>query len=644
VWLTAGFLAVGGVQRAWAQEAGDVGPKVGDKAPLIELEGLLQAPKGASTKPEALRGKVVVLEFWATWCGPCIVHFPHLNELADRFKGKPVQFIFITEESREVVERFLKKREIKSWVGLDTDRSVFRALRVAGIPQTVIIDTEGRIAALTSPEQVTEQVLRDLLAGKTVALTDLHAAARKASSIEDSKGEPLLEIVIKAKLGGFAYTMSQGRIVGEGVALQSYIAAAYGVPYERVVGSAVINRLYDVVFSIPPSQHKLLQPLLQSALEAALGISTRREMRESDAYALRKIAGAEPKIRKSPTEGGGHSSHVSEVIVAVNFGIQGLADSLQSRLGKPVVNETGLDGRYDWDIQYDEGNHPRSLIQAVRDQLGLELIKTRLPVEFLVVEQSVGDAEKPVVDGARPSEPESLPQAPNGASTKPEPLLKITIHPADPPDQFGGWSMNPGRYKGKGVALQSLIATAYRVTDDRVVGSALPGGGTTSLERRYDVVVSIPPSRRELLPALLQSTLQAAFGISTRRETREADAFALRRIAETEPKIRKAAGGQTTPLAGGAHASYAGGVIVAVNWNIQGLVDTLQDMLGMPVVDQTALEGIYDWDIQYDEGNPTSLIQAVRDQLGLELIKTKLPVEFLVVEESVGDQGQPPSE
>ncbi len=368
---------------------------------MIELEGLLQAPKGASTKPEALRGKVVVLEFWATWCGPCIVHFPNLNELADRFKGKPVQFISITEESREVVERFLKRREIKSWVGLDTDRSVFRALRVAGIPQTVIIDTEGRIAALTSPEQVTEQVLRDLLAGETVTLIDLHAAARNASSIEDSKGEPLLEIVIQAKSGGFAYTMSQGHIQGKGVALQSLIATAYGVAYERVVGSAgkkplmaFIDRLYDVAFSIPPSRHKLLQPLLQSALEAALGISTRREMRESDAYALRKIAGTEPTIRKAPAGGGGHSSHISGVIVAVNFGIQGLADALQTRLGKPVVNETALEGRYDWDIQYDEAK-PGSLIHAVRDQLGLELIKTKLPVEFLVAEESVGDQGQP---------------------------------------------------------------------------------------------------------------------------------------------------------------------------------------------------------------------------------------------------------
>lgn len=390
--MTAGLVAVGGVQWAWAQEPSDVGPKVGDMAPPIELEGLLQAPEGASTKPEALRGKVVVLEFWATWCGPCIVAFPHLNKLTDRFKDKPVKFISITDESREVVERFLNKRALKSWVGLDTDRSVFRALRVAGMPRTVIIDTEGKIAALTSPEQVTEQVLRDLLAGKTVTLTDPHATARKATFIEDPKGEPLLKITIYPadppdEFGG--WSMNPGRYQGKGVALQSLIATAYRVSDERVVGSAPLDRRYDVVVSIPPSRRELLPPLLQSALQAAFGISTRREMREADVYALRKIPGTEPKIPRA-AGGGGRASYIGGVIVAVNLEIQGLVDTLQNMLGTPVVNETALQGIYDWDIQYDEGN-PSSLIQAVRDQLGLELIKTKLPVEFLVVEESVGD-------------------------------------------------------------------------------------------------------------------------------------------------------------------------------------------------------------------------------------------------------------
>src|SRR5688572_28662197 len=87
----------------------DEPPSPGDKAPPIALEELIQAPAGAEAEWGKLRGKVVVLEFWATWCGPCVAAMPHMNGLADRYKGK-VQFIEITDEGRETVAPFLAKR------------------------------------------------------------------------------------------------------------------------------------------------------------------------------------------------------------------------------------------------------------------------------------------------------------------------------------------------------------------------------------------------------------------------------------------------------------------------------------------------------------------------------------------------------
>lgn len=64
-------------------------PLPGETAPPLNLEKLLQTPADAVVSWEALRGKAVVLEFWATWCGPCIEAIPHLNELADEFKEHP---------------------------------------------------------------------------------------------------------------------------------------------------------------------------------------------------------------------------------------------------------------------------------------------------------------------------------------------------------------------------------------------------------------------------------------------------------------------------------------------------------------------------------------------------------------------------
>lgn len=144
-------------------------PEVGAPAPKLDLEELLQAPDGSEATWNSLRGKVVVLEFWATWCRPCIAAIPHLNEIIDDLADRDdVVVIAITDEPRSTIEPFLKKRSMKSWIGLDTDRSVLERYGVRGIPQTVVVDADGRIAAITYPLTLESSMLEDLAEGKEV--------------------------------------------------------------------------------------------------------------------------------------------------------------------------------------------------------------------------------------------------------------------------------------------------------------------------------------------------------------------------------------------------------------------------------------------------------------------------------------------
>jgi len=150
-------------------------PEVGDIAPEMIIEELAGAPEGSVATIESLKGKVVVLEFWATWCAPCIGAFPHLNELVEHYKDSDdVVFIAITNESQETAAKVLDKKELNTWHGFDTDGSVWESYGVNAIPRTIIIGKDGKVAADTYPTMVSVDALELVRANKDPGLSSMN--------------------------------------------------------------------------------------------------------------------------------------------------------------------------------------------------------------------------------------------------------------------------------------------------------------------------------------------------------------------------------------------------------------------------------------------------------------------------------------
>lgn len=128
----------------------------GKKAPKIEADKWLVG--GA---PD-MKGKVVLVDLWATWCPPCRDLIPELNDLAAKFKDDVV-VIGISDEKPETVTKFLKTTSAKYHVGVDPKQRVLKALDVQGIPHVLVITPDGIVRWQGFPQADEDPLTADKL-------------------------------------------------------------------------------------------------------------------------------------------------------------------------------------------------------------------------------------------------------------------------------------------------------------------------------------------------------------------------------------------------------------------------------------------------------------------------------------------------
>jgi cytochrome c biogenesis protein CcmG, thiol:disulfide interchange protein DsbE len=131
-------------------------PNIGEEIPAYNLAYINNA--------SAPTGKLTLLEFWATWCSPCIDGIPKINKLHADYGPRGLVIIAISDEEREVVERFVKRRKINYATAIDTDGALHHALGVDSIPFAILIDENRKILWRGSPTSLDKKLLESRLA------------------------------------------------------------------------------------------------------------------------------------------------------------------------------------------------------------------------------------------------------------------------------------------------------------------------------------------------------------------------------------------------------------------------------------------------------------------------------------------------
>jgi peroxiredoxin len=141
------------------------GPRLAPDFAVTDLQG-------RTVRLSALRGKVVLLNLWTTWCPPCVEEMPSMERLWASLHGDDFALLAVSqdEEGRHVVEPFVERMRLSLPVFLDPDRQVGDRYGVWGYPETFVIDRNGYVVERVigprnwaSPEQVA--ALRALIAG-----------------------------------------------------------------------------------------------------------------------------------------------------------------------------------------------------------------------------------------------------------------------------------------------------------------------------------------------------------------------------------------------------------------------------------------------------------------------------------------------
>jgi thiol-disulfide isomerase/thioredoxin len=351
-------------------------------APELRLPKLLNAPLPGLKGWEDLRGKVVVLEFWATWSEPFSESLPRVNQLAARFAGKPVVFLFITDENEAAVKTFLSGRRLDGWVAPAAGQEPFKAFRVYDLPKAVLVDREGRVAASYQTE-ASEGDIASLLAGRPLRP---NAPGGDPAAVRISSGDALAKFsMAEAAAGGGFASYGPGFMYASGMPLRYALEAVCGKADRLEVkpgAAAAMAKVYDIRLRVPRSGAAAKKEFFLKGLEAALGLKVKETSADALVYALRTVPGGPRNVRAAGAYGG--SAAEGSVLKADGATFEALAAALGERLRVPVYDETGVAGpvAYAFDLGQPD---LKGMDAQLRARLGLRLEKVKRKLRMLEV-------------------------------------------------------------------------------------------------------------------------------------------------------------------------------------------------------------------------------------------------------------------
>jgi thiol-disulfide isomerase/thioredoxin len=127
-----------------------------------------QAPEGETVALSDFKGKVVYVDVWATWCGPCRAEFPHSKTLKKQYEGKDVVFMYVSVDDSEDAWRNMLENDpefagVHVITGSAWDASIVKDYNISGIPRYILVDRDGKVVSASAPRPSSGEKLTTMI-------------------------------------------------------------------------------------------------------------------------------------------------------------------------------------------------------------------------------------------------------------------------------------------------------------------------------------------------------------------------------------------------------------------------------------------------------------------------------------------------
>jgi uncharacterized protein (TIGR03435 family) len=372
--------------------------ELGKPVPNYEFSNILNSEQSQISLDE-LKGKPIILEFWATWCGPCIPAMKKLDSLQNQF-GDEIEIITVSAENQQRLEKFIKSSQTSLRVVSDTTHT--KNFKYKVIPHSVIIDKNGVVRAITSPENINKEVVENLIANNKIDLElkddfyiDPNLEVETIKSIANSDYTIELKSYDQEKRGGFRPLVDiDGNVNGIemwnstlpslyknifDVASKSRIIYKDGLskkdfPYEK-------EKQYNFTIQVSDEKQENWREIASDFLNENFDVNAKMGVDSLECYVLKNV---DKKIKQSESESTEYM-FMGTILNAKKIKMVKLAEYLENFTQVPVLDKTNLNGEYDIVLEW-QAEDPKTIDTELK-KYGLELIKAenKLPVDVMEI-------------------------------------------------------------------------------------------------------------------------------------------------------------------------------------------------------------------------------------------------------------------